>query len=298
MRSFQVPATSGTSALAAELALGADFARDAGDFRRKRVELVDHRVDGVLELENLALDVDGDLAREVAARHGRRHAGDVAHLRGQVRRHGVDRVGEVLPRAGHAGHDGLAAQLAVGADFARHARDFRGEAAQLIDHRVDRFLELQDLAAHVDGDLLGQVAVGHRDRHVGDVADLRGEVAGHLVDRLGELLPDARHALDLRLTAQLAFGADFARDARHFGGEHRQLVDHVVDQPRRAQELAFERPAVDFERHRLPEIALGHGADRARHLRRRPHEVVDERVDGRDFVGPAARDARRRSCAV
>ena len=54
--------------LAAEAALGADLARDAGDLGRERGELVDHRVDRVLELEDLALDVDGDLLREVAVR--------------------------------------------------------------------------------------------------------------------------------------------------------------------------------------------------------------------------------------
>ena len=97
--------------------------------------------------------------------------------------------------------------------------------------------------------------------------------------------------LHLRLAAELAFGADLARDARHFGGEHRQLVDHLVDQLRRPQELALERPAVDFERHRLAEVALGHGADRARHFGRRPDQVVDQRVDRGDFVGPAAHDA-------
>ena len=73
VRSFHVPATSGTSRLAAELAFGADLARDAADFGRERVELVDHRVDGVLQLEDLALHVDGDLARQVAARDRRGH---------------------------------------------------------------------------------------------------------------------------------------------------------------------------------------------------------------------------------
>ena len=125
VRSFQVPATPGTSRLAAELAFGADLARDARHFRREAVELIDHRVDGVLQLENLALHVDGDLARQVAARHGGGHVGDVAHLRGEVRRHRVDRVGEVLPGAGDAGHHRLAAELAVGADLARDARHFR-----------------------------------------------------------------------------------------------------------------------------------------------------------------------------
>ena len=193
---------------------------------------------------------------------------------------------------GDARHDRLPAELAVGADFARDARHFRGKAAELVDHRVDRFLELQDLAADVDRDLLGEIAVGHGDGDVGDVANLRRQVAGHLVDRLGELLPDTGDASHLRLTAQLALGAHFARDARHFGREHRQLVDHVVDQPRRAEKLAFERPAVDFERHGLPEIALGHRAHRAGHLGRRPHEIVDERVDGRDFIRPAAHHPR------
>ena len=52
-------------------------------------------------------------------------------------------------------------------------RHFRRERAELIDHRVDGLLQLQNFAAHIDGDLLGQVAVGHGDRHLGDVADLR-----------------------------------------------------------------------------------------------------------------------------
>ena len=77
---------------------------------------------------------------------------------GQVAGHRVDRVREVLPRAGHALHFRLAAELSFRADLARHARDLRRERAELIDHRVDRVLQLQDLAAHFDGDLLRQVA--------------------------------------------------------------------------------------------------------------------------------------------
>src|SRR5262249_1326929 len=104
-------------ALAVELALGADLAGDAGHLGGERVQLIDQRVDGVLELEDLALDVDGDLARQVAAGDGGGHLGDVAHLAGEVRRHGVDVVGEVLPRAADAGHLRLAAELAVAADL-------------------------------------------------------------------------------------------------------------------------------------------------------------------------------------
>src|SRR5206468_8742401 len=129
---------------------------------------------------NLALHVDRDLARQVSARHCGRDTGDVADLRGQVRRHRVDRIGQVLPGTGHARHDRLTAKLPVGADFTCNARDLCGKAAQLIDHRVDGFFELEDFAADVDGDFLGQVAVGHRNGDVGNVADLRSEVARHL----------------------------------------------------------------------------------------------------------------------
>ena len=55
VRSFQVPATPGHLGLAAELALGADLARHARHLGGERVQLVDHRVDRVLELEDLAL---------------------------------------------------------------------------------------------------------------------------------------------------------------------------------------------------------------------------------------------------
>jgi len=34
--------------------------------------------------------------------------------------------------------------------------------------RVDGFFELEDLAAHVDGDFLREVAAGDGNRHVGD----------------------------------------------------------------------------------------------------------------------------------
>ena len=199
--------------LAAELALGADFARHARHLAGEGVELIDHRVDGVLQLEDFALHVDGDLAVEIAARDGGGDFRDVADLRGEVGAHRVDRVGEILPRARHAGHHCLHAEPAFGADLARHAGHFRREGAELLDHRVDGFLELQNLAAHVDGDLLGKIAIGHGDGHLGDVADLAGEVRGHRVDVVGEILPGAGHAGHRGLAAELALGADLARHA-------------------------------------------------------------------------------------
>ena len=121
VRSFQTPATSRTTGLAAELALRADLAGDAGHLRGERVELVDHRVDGVLQLEDLAADVDGDLLGQVAVGDGGGDLGDVAHLAGEVAGHGVDAVGQVLPDAGDALDLRLAAEPALGADLAGDA---------------------------------------------------------------------------------------------------------------------------------------------------------------------------------
>ena len=191
--------------LAAELALGADLARHAGHFGRERIELIDHRVDGVLELEDLALHVDGDLLGKVAQRHRGRHLRDVADLAGEVRGHGVHVVGQILPGPADARHLRLAAELSFGADLARDAGHFGGEGIQLIDHRVDGVLQLQDLAFHVDRDLLGKIALGDGGRHLGDVAHLAGEVAGHEVHAVGQVGPGAGDAFDLRLTAELSF---------------------------------------------------------------------------------------------
>ena len=214
---------------AAELAFGADFARHAGDFAGKRVELVHHRVDGIFQFQNFAAHVDRDLLRQVARGDRGCHLGDVAHLRGQVRGHRVDRVGQILPGAGDAEHVGLAAEAAVGADLARHARHLAGKRIELIDHRVDGFLQLQDFAGDVDRDLFRQIAAGDGGRHVGDIADLGRQVAGHEVDAVGQVLPGAGDARHLRLAAELAFGADLARHAGDFRGKRVELVHHGVD---------------------------------------------------------------------
>ena len=65
-----MPATPGTAAWPPSLPSVPTSRATRAHFRGERVQLVDHRVDGVLELEDLALDVDGDLAREVAVGDG------------------------------------------------------------------------------------------------------------------------------------------------------------------------------------------------------------------------------------
>ena len=129
VRSFQVPATPCTSAWPPSLpSVPTSRATRVTSAANER-ELVHHRVDGVLQLENFALHVDRDLLRQVAVGHRGGHVGDVAHLGGEVAGHEVHGVGQVLPGAGDALHLGLAAELAFGADLARHARHLGGERA-------------------------------------------------------------------------------------------------------------------------------------------------------------------------
>ena len=47
-------------------------------------KLIDHRIDGLFELQDFAAHVHGDLLRQIAVGDGDRDVGDVAHLRGQV----------------------------------------------------------------------------------------------------------------------------------------------------------------------------------------------------------------------
>src|ERR1700704_5284105 len=69
VRSFHVPATPGTCACPPSL----PSVPTPRHLRGEGVELVDHRVDRVLQLEDLALHVDADLARQVAPGHGGGH---------------------------------------------------------------------------------------------------------------------------------------------------------------------------------------------------------------------------------
>ena len=52
--------------LAAELALRTDFACNARDFRCETIKLIDHRIDGVFQLQDFALHLDGNLTTQVA----------------------------------------------------------------------------------------------------------------------------------------------------------------------------------------------------------------------------------------
>jgi hypothetical protein len=280
--------------LSAQPALDADLARHRGDLVGEGGQGVDHRVDGVGQRGDLPPGLERELAVEVAARDRRDHPGDAAHLVGQVGRHRVHALGQVLPGAGHALDVRLAAQPALAADLARDPGDLGRERAQLVDHGVDGVLELEDLPLDVDRDLLAEVAARHRGGDLGDVAHLIGQVGGHRVDRVGQVLPGAGHALDHRLAAQPPVGADLARHPRHLGRERGQLVHHAVDDLGGAQEVAAQRLPLSLQVHLLRQVARRDRADHARHLRGRVGQLGDERVQRLDRRAPAAACAAHR----
>ena len=94
-----------------------------------------------------------------------------------------------------------------------------GERVELVHHGVNGVFEFEDFAFHVHGDLAREVAASDGGRDFGDVANLRREVAGHGVHRVGEVFPGSGHARDDCLPAEFAVSAHFARHARNFRGE-------------------------------------------------------------------------------
>ena len=156
VRSFHEPGHPFDVGLPAELPFGADLFGDARDLGGEGVELIDHLVDDVFHLEDLPLDVDGDLSCQVAIGDGRRDLGYVAELHCEIGRHRVDVVGQVFPGTGDAFDVGLPAELSLGADLLRDARNFGREGTERVHHRIDGVLELIDLASRVDGDLSGR----------------------------------------------------------------------------------------------------------------------------------------------
>ena len=151
--------------LAAQFAVRADFASHTRHFGSKRAQLIHHGVDGFFKLENFAAHIDGDFAGKIAAGNSSSDFSDVAYLAGKVAGHRVDGIGQILPCAGDARDQCLTTQLAVSADFARHARHLGSEDAELLNHSIDNAgrteeLAFQRTAVNVQANGLGQISLG------------------------------------------------------------------------------------------------------------------------------------------
>jgi hypothetical protein len=137
----------------------------------------------------------------------------MAHtLRCEIGGQKIDVAGEILPDAGGARNIRLTAESALDPNLASNARDLIGKSCQRIGHVVDGVFQLEDFAFDVEGDLARYIAPHHRGRDLGDVANLRGQVARHEVHVVGQALPGTGDAGYLRLAAEFALGPDLAGD--------------------------------------------------------------------------------------
>src|SRR6185503_7813493 len=87
-----------------------------------------------------------------------------------------------------------------------------------------------------------------------NVADLGGQIAGHRVDRIGEVFPRAGHTFDVRLAAEFSFGGDFAGAAGDFRSKRTELVDHGIDSVFQFQDFTF-----DIHGDGLGKVSIGDG---------------------------------------
>ena len=125
VRSFQVPATPGTSAWPPSLPSVPTSRATRVTSAAKALSWSTIVLIVSFSCRISPRDVDGDLLRQVAVGDGGRHLGDVAHLAGQVDAIELTVSVRSFQVPATPCTCGLAAELAFGADLARHARHFR-----------------------------------------------------------------------------------------------------------------------------------------------------------------------------
>src|ERR1700722_2486259 len=226
---FPCPRSARNVGLTTESSFHANFARNVRHLIGESGERVGHVVNGVGQSGNFALGLHSEPLGEISVGYRGHHLHDAANLLSKIGRHKVHIVRKVLPGAPDTGNLRLAAQLALGADLARDARNFGGKAVELIDHRVDRVLQLKDFALYIDSDLAAQITARNSGGDVGNVANLRGEIGPHSVDRVGEVLPRSRDAGYNCLHSEPPFSAHLARHACDLGCKRTKLLDHRID---------------------------------------------------------------------
>ena len=253
---------------------------------RRQSQVADHRIDVVFQLRHLAARFHLHGARQVSLGDGGGHLGDGAHLGGEIRRQQVHVAGQILPGPGSARHVGLAAKPAFDADLARHRRHLVGERREGIGHVVDGLGQRRDLALGCHGEILLQIAVRDRGHDLHDASHLLGEIRGHDIDRVREILPGARHPRHLRLAAEPPLGAHLARHARHLSGETIELIDHGVDGVLELEDFALHVHS-DLAR----QIAARHRRGDFRDVAHLSGEIRRQQVDVVGEVLPGARHA-------
>ena len=182
-------------------------------------KVVDHRIDVVFEFRYFAAGLHLNRSGQVSLGDGGGDLGDGPHLVGKVVSQKIDVAREILPCSGCAGHVCLTAQSAFDAHLAGDCSDLVGKGGERARHVVDCFRQSSDFALRVHTQFLSEFPVGDRGHDLHDAAYLLGEVGGHNVHVVGEILPRACHARHLSLPAEFAFRSHFACHTRDFSSK-------------------------------------------------------------------------------
>ena len=257
---------------------------------RGDTQVINHRVDVVLQLSNFAARLHLNGTSEVAFRHSSRDLGDSPNLRGEIGGEQVDVAGEILPSARRTRYVSLATKSAIDTDLARDVRHLFREGRKRVGHVVDGVGERGDFAFRHDGQLLVQIAVRDSSHHFHDAAHLRRKVGAHRVHRVGQIFPRSRDAGHDGLHAQTPFGSNLARHARHFGSKRAQLLHHRVDCFLELKNFAAHVHG-DFAR----EVAVGHRDGDFGNIANLAGKIGRHDIHGVRKVFPCARHARNHS---
>src|SRR6185369_3794347 len=72
---------------------------------------------------------------------------------------GIHRVRKIFPGTRNARNTGLTSKTPCATYFPGNARHFSSKSIQLLHHRVDGFFQKKNFAAHIHGDLFGEIPV-------------------------------------------------------------------------------------------------------------------------------------------
>jgi hypothetical protein len=173
----------------------------------------------------------------------------------------------------------LTAELSFRPYLSRNPSHLGGKRTELINHRVDGVFQFEKFAFDIDGNFLRQIAVSDGAGDASNVTNLTGQVAGHQVYVIGEILPGTRQTSYGGLTAQIALRAHLPGDPGNLRSKRTQLIDHRVYRAGGAEELAFEGTTFHFDRHHLGKISLGYSADNSGHFARWPNQISNQVID-------------------
>lgn len=218
----------GDLGLATKRTIRTDLSGHFAHFNGERAQAVHHLVDGILELQNLSLDLDANLLGKVAPGDGRSDLGNLSHLCGEVHGHAVDVFGKISPCALDIVDRGLATQASLCSDFSGDLGDLASKLLQLVNHGVDGGLELEHFSPTLGLDFLCEVSLGDGCGDLDNVAHLGRQIVGHGVDVDGQIVPHALDAPNVGLSAQYTLGSDISCYARDFGCKCSKLVHHGV----------------------------------------------------------------------